>query len=79
MPKGKKPIPVIWNDDEFPSISEAARSLNVTYQTMQYRVKKGYTKDSDLHQGKKQPLCGMCHENYIYDDNHLCDDCKWSD
>jgi hypothetical protein len=38
----------VWNGVEYPSLNAAAKALKVTYDTLQNRLRKGYTCDADV-------------------------------
>lgn len=44
----KKLKPVTWNDKVYKSIADAARAIDVSRAVMWYRIKRGYTRDSDM-------------------------------
>jgi hypothetical protein len=45
----------VWNDIEYPSLRAAAKALQVSYDTLQNRLRKGYTCDADImHKNKNR-------------------------
>jgi hypothetical protein len=38
----------VWNGIEYPSLNAAAKALNVSYDTLQNRLRKGYICDADV-------------------------------
>lgn len=47
-PKPRQGRVVVWNEIEYISMVEAAHAVGITPTAMQYRIKQGYTRDSDM-------------------------------